>query len=47
MMGLSPGWVTQVPKLSRKEQFIAIGNGVCPQQAAVALRSLLKKKDSL
>jgi DNA (cytosine-5)-methyltransferase 1 len=41
MMGLPAGWVTQVPGLSRAEQIKALGNGVCPQQAAEALRLLL------
>ena len=41
MMGLPSGWVTSVPGLSRREQFIAIGNGVCPQQASMALKFLL------
>ncbi|MFT4202172.1 MAG: hypothetical protein QM634_15720 [Gordonia sp. (in: high G+C Gram-positive bacteria)] len=41
MMGLPDGWVTDVPGLSRAEQLKALGNGVVPQQAATALRSLL------
>lgn len=45
MMGLPEGWVTEVPGLSYKEQLHAIGNGVCPQQAAQALRRLLSSPD--
>jgi len=41
MMGLPPGWVTGVPGLSRNAQLKALGNGVVPQQAALALRLLL------
>lgn len=41
MMGLPEGWVTDVPGLTRNEQLKALGNGVVPQQAAAALRSLL------
>lgn len=45
MMGLPDGWVTRVPGLTRKEQLKAIGNGVCPGQAAAALRILLRRID--
>lgn len=41
MMGLPPGWVTGVPGITRAQQLKAIGNGVCPQQAAAALRRLI------
>ena len=41
MMGLPEGHVTQVPGLSRADQLKAIGNGVCPQQAAAAIHQLL------
>jgi len=42
MMGLLAGWVT-APEIgiSRADQLKAIGNGVCPQQAAAAIRQLL------
>ena len=42
MMGLPDGWVT-APEigLTRNEQLKALGNGVVPQQAALALRTLL------
>lgn len=40
MMGLPPGWVTDVP-ISRTEQLRAIGNGVVPQQAKSALVDML------
>lgn len=42
MMGLPPGHITAVPGLSWKDQVKAAGNGVCPQQAALAFRHLLK-----
>lgn len=41
MQGLSAGWVTDVPGLSRNAQLHALGNGVVPAQAAMALRLLL------
>jgi DNA (cytosine-5)-methyltransferase 1 len=41
MQGLPNGWVTDVPGLSRNAQLKALGNGVVPQQAAMALRLLL------
>ena len=40
LMGLSAGWVTDVPGLSRNAQLKALGNGVVPRQAAAALRLL-------
>ena len=43
MMGLPEGWVTDVPGLSRNAQLKALGNGVVPQQAAMALRLLLDR----
>ena len=39
MMGLPPGWVTDIP-ISRTEQLRAIGNGVVPQQAVAALADM-------
>jgi DNA (cytosine-5)-methyltransferase 1 len=41
MMGLPTGWVTAVG-LTRNEELKACGNGVVPQQAELALRSLLQ-----
>jgi len=41
MLGWPAGWVTGVPDLNRTAQLTCIGNGVCPQQAAFALRLLL------
>jgi DNA (cytosine-5)-methyltransferase 1 len=38
MQGCEPGWVTDVPGLSRNEQLKALGNGVVRQQAAAAIR---------
>lgn len=43
LMGLPEGWVTDVPGLSRNAQLKALGNGVVPQQAAMALRLLLDR----
>lgn len=40
-MGLPAGHVTNVPDLSRNAQLKALGNGVVPQQAALALTILL------
>jgi DNA (cytosine-5)-methyltransferase 1 len=40
MQGLPAGHVTDVPDLSRNAQLKALGNGVVPQQAALALRIL-------
>ena len=42
MMGLPAGHVTSVPGLSRADQIRMIGNGVCPQQGAAALRQLIE-----
>ena len=39
-MGLPAGWVTDVPDLPRSAQLKALGNGVVPQQAALALSLL-------
>lgn len=42
-MGLPPGWVTDPSiGISRNDQLKALGNGVVPQQAALALDVLLK-----
>lgn len=41
MMGLPAGWVTDVPGITRNEALKACGNGVVPQQAAEALRTML------
>ena len=40
MMGVPEGWITDVG-LSRNDELKACGNGVVPQQAALALRVLL------
>jgi DNA (cytosine-5)-methyltransferase 1 len=45
MMGLDEGHVTAVPGLDRNAQLHALGNGVVPQQAAMALRLLLDRTD--
>ena len=45
MMGLPAGWVTDTPGISRADQLKAIGNGVCPPQAAAALLQLLEIMD--
>jgi DNA (cytosine-5)-methyltransferase 1 len=41
MMGLPTGHVTAVPGLTRNDQLKALGNGVVPQQAALATRAFL------
>lgn len=41
MMGLPAGWVTGVPGLTRNQQIKMLGNGVCPLQAATALKELI------
>jgi DNA (cytosine-5)-methyltransferase 1 len=41
MMGLPAGHVTNVG-LTRSQQLKALGNGVVPQQAALAIRILLE-----
>jgi DNA (cytosine-5)-methyltransferase 1 len=43
MQGLPDGWVTGVPGLSRNAQLKALGNGVVPAQAELALRILLDR----
>jgi DNA (cytosine-5)-methyltransferase 1 len=40
LMGLPPGWVTDLP-LPRTAQLRALGNDVVPQQAAYAVSLLL------
>lgn len=41
MMGLLPGWVTDIPGLSRAQYLKILGNGVVPQQAEAALDEIL------
>ena len=41
MMGLPPGWIADVPNITRTEAIRACGNGVVPQQGAVALAWLI------
>ena len=41
LMGLSAGWVVDVPGLTRNQQLHALGNGVVPQQCVAALRITL------
>lgn len=41
MMGLPPGWITDVPDVTRNEALKLAGNGVVPPQAAAALRDML------
>lgn len=43
LMGLSAGWVVDVPGLTHNQQLHALGNGVVPQQAAFAIRMLLTR----
>jgi DNA (cytosine-5)-methyltransferase 1 len=42
MMGLPEGWVTDVPGLTRRQISKALGNGVAPPQAALAIKHLLE-----
>ena len=44
MMGWPDGWVTDAP-IPVAEQLHLIGNGVCPQQAVLALSELLSRTD--
>jgi DNA (cytosine-5)-methyltransferase 1 len=44
MMGLPAGWVTDVDGLSRNDQLKILGNGVVPQQAEHALRTMLARE---
>lgn len=46
LMGLPAGHVTAVPRLTRNAQLKALGNGVFPQQAALAVRTLLPLLES-
>lgn len=41
MMGLPAGWVTDVQGVNRRQALELLGNGVVPQQAEAAIRSLL------
>ncbi|MFJ6464341.1 hypothetical protein ACIQM0_25485 [Streptomyces sp. NPDC091387] len=43
LMGLPAGHVTAVPGLTRTQQLHALGNGVVPQQATAALRTLFDR----
>jgi hypothetical protein len=47
MQGLPAGWVTGVPGLSRNAQLKALGNGVVPQQAFLALAVMLSRVSEL
>ena len=42
MMGVPPGWVTDVPGLKRYQQIQILGNGVIPLQATVGVAELLR-----
>jgi DNA (cytosine-5)-methyltransferase 1 len=41
-MGLPTGWVTDSGELTPNQQITALGNGVLPLQAKLALRALLR-----
>lgn len=43
MMGLSDGWVTDTPGITRNEALKALGNGVVPQQCEAALEHMLNR----
>ena len=42
LMGLPPGWVTDVPGISVNQQLRMLGNGVVPAQAAAAIHWLTR-----
>ena len=42
LMGLPTGWVTDSGELTPNQQITALGNGVLPLQAKLALRALLR-----
>lgn len=43
MMGVPAGWVTDVPGVTDNEALRLAGNGVCPPQAAAALRTCVER----
>lgn len=43
LMGLPDGWITDVAGIGRRTALTMCGNGVVPQQAAAALRLMIKK----
>ena len=43
VMGLEPGWVSDVPGISASETLKMTGNGVAPPQAELAIRTLLNR----
>lgn len=46
LMGLEPGWITDVPGITRNESLKAAGNGVVPQQCEAAARRFLEDYSS-
>ena len=42
LMGLPAGWVTDAGELTQNQQITALGNGVLPLQASIALRSIIE-----
>ena len=47
MMGLPKGWVTEVPGITRKQSLMALGNGVVPNQARMAIKIMMERKNEL
>lgn len=47
MMGVPAGWITNTPDVTRTEALKLAGNGVVPQQAALALSDLASRVDLL
>jgi DNA (cytosine-5)-methyltransferase 1 len=47
MQGCEPGWVTDVPGLTRNDQLKALGNGVVRQQAAAAIRYITQPLEAV
>lgn len=46
MMGLPPGWITDVPGVTRTEALRMAGNGVVPQQAISALTHMINTMET-
>ncbi|MFD8335531.1 hypothetical protein ACFV42_23155 [Streptomyces solisilvae] len=42
-MGLRRGWVTDVPGISRTQQFTVLGAGVVPQQGVMGITILRER----
>lgn len=47
VMGIEPGWITDVPGVSSSDALKMTGNGVSPPQAELAIRTLLAQFESI